>query len=276
MKMELLPNTQNHMEASTVDDNRISSKYRTAISRKYCNTKGCFVVPRSFYVDERNNTQYCSYVKWTWVSVLSPKAECIIYSLYCLFVRYRVNGAYQFELVLVVANAMFCDFIVSFIRDCLNFQIKRCHWHIRWMKCIYIKWQYQDVTWGIHRDRTLMLNDIFYHDMQISWPDPGSPAIWFLTRSVPKPRIVLAPTARCATCTLPVLTPVTCNTKMCRFKINFSLWNFYIGYFHRFHRIIFFVFLQYQLSNDMPLQVRRLARLNGWKTFVAVHVAHAS
>ena len=166
-----------------------------------------------------------------------------MYSIFALLSFRAVscyNGAYQFELVLVVANAMLCDFVVSFIRDCLNSQIKRCHWHIRWMKCIYIKWQYQDVTWGIHRDRTLMLNDIFYHDMQISWPDPGSPAIWFLTRSVPKPRLVLAPTARCVTCTLPVLTLVTCNTKMCRFKINFSLWNFYIGYFHRFHRIIFF------------------------------------
>ena len=45
----------------------------------------------------------------------------------------------------------------------------------------------------------------------------------FLTRSVPKASIVLAPTARCVTCTLPVLTLVTCNTKTCRFKINFSL-----------------------------------------------------
>ena len=40
---------------------------------------------------------------------------------------------------------------------------------------------------------------------------------------MPKPCIVLAPTARCVTCTLPVLTLVTCNTKTCRFKINFDL-----------------------------------------------------
>ena len=46
----------------------------------------------------------------------------------------------------------------------------------------------------------------------------------FLTRSVPKPCIVLAPTARCVTRTLLVLMLVTCNTKTCRFKINLSLY----------------------------------------------------
>ena len=38
-----------------------------------------------------------------------------------------------------------------------------------------------------------------------------------------KPCIVPAPTARCVTCTLSVLTLVTCITKTCRFKMNFSL-----------------------------------------------------
>ena len=54
--------------------------------------------------------------------------------------------------------------------------------------------------------------------MQISSPNSGSPPIRLC--------IVLAPTARCVTCTLPVMTLVTCNTKTCRFKISFSLYIF--------------------------------------------------
>ena len=41
---------------------------------------------------------------------------------------------------------------------------------------------------------------------------------------MPKPCIVLAPTACGSTCTLPVMTLITCNTKTCWFKVNFSMY----------------------------------------------------
>ena len=97
----------------------------------------------------------------------------------------------------------------------------------------------------------------------------------FLTRSVPKPCIVLAPTARCVTCTLPVLTLVTC-IKNVSLQNKLRPVNFYIDYFSRFHTIICDYFRNTNYPMTCHLHVRRLARLKGSNTFFAVYVARAS
>ena len=88
----------------------------------------------------------------------------------------------------------------------------------------------------------------------------------FLTRSLPKPCIVLAPTARCVTCTLPVVTLVTCN-KNVSLQNKLRPVNYYIGYFSRFHAIICEYFRNTSYPMTCHLQARRLARLKGSKTF---------
>ena len=88
----------------------------------------------------------------------------------------------------------------------------------------------------------------------------------FLTRSVPKPCIVLAPTARCVTCTLPVLTLVTC-IKNVSLQNKLRPVNFYIDYFSRFHTIISEYFRNTNYPMTCHWHVRRLARLKGSMTF---------
>ena len=112
----------------------------------------------------------------------------------------------------------------------------------------------------------------FYHDMQISWLNPGSPSIRFpdsLLGQCQKTCTVLAPTTRCVTCTLHVLTLVTCNIKSYKYGVISS------GSIASF----FFNIFTIPTIQRHTITSKTFGKAEGgsWsKTIVAMHVSRAS
>ena len=112
--------------------------------------------------------------------------------------------------------------------------------------------------------------------MQISWPNPGSPPIILPDSGRSVPKTVHSSSANCTVRNLH-----TSGIDAGHVRAIKNVWlqnklrrvNFYIGYFLRFHTIVSEYFRNTTCPTTCHLQVRRLKRLEGSKTFFAEHVA---